>query len=327
MRRRDFLAMVGPAVATWPLATRAQPPAMPVVGILTISPAQNDPGWAVFRKALNDACYVDGRNMTIDYRSADRQFNRFPALAAELVARGAAVIVAPSHPAESAARAATATIPILLTAGSDPLELEHVKSLVRPDGNIAGVSQVLPLLAPKRVEIIHELLPDAKNVAFLVDPDAEADHAPSESAEVSATGQALGMRIEVLEARSRGDLQEAFSTLIRRRADALIVSPHPFLMSMRPNLALWAKLHAIPAIFPYSEDAEVGGLMSYGNSNFDIFRQMGLYAARILAGKRPGELPVTQPAKISLTINLKTAKELKIRVPGSLLTRADRVID
>jgi putative ABC transport system substrate-binding protein len=327
MRRRELLATVGGAVVMWPLATRGQQPAMPVVGFLSPWPASpNDRGLAVFRKTLAEAGYVDGQNVSVDYRSADGQFNRLPALAAELVARGVAVIVAPSLPAEAAARAATKTIPILLTAGSDPLELERLESLIRADGNIAVVSQVLPPLAPKRAAIIHELLPGATNVGFLDNPGAQADHAPSESAEITAAGRALGMRIEVLEARTRGDVEEAFRTLIRQRAEALIVSPHPFFITMRPNLAVWAKLHAIPTIFPYSEDAEAGGLTSYGNSNFDIFRQMGLYAARILAGGRPGDLPAMQPAVISLTINLETAKKLNITVPGSLLARADRVI-
>ena len=330
MRRREVIILLGGAVAMWPLAPRAQQPAVPIVGFLSWFPDTGQShGAVIFRKALGDAGYVDGRNVAIEYRSADGQSSRLPSLAAELVAERVAVIVATPFDVGFAATAATAKIPIIFTIGSGPTTLESLGRLIRPDGNITGVSQVLPPLAPKRLAIIRELMPDARIVAFLDDPGVLATHAPfapSEFANVSAAAQPLGMKIERLQPRTNDELDEAFRTLTRQRTDALIVSPHPLFIAARSRLVALAQLHAVPTIYPFSEDAEAGGLMSYGNSNFDIFRQMGRYAARILDGERPGDLPIAQPATISLTINMKTAGELGLAVPQSLLARADRVI-
>jgi putative ABC transport system substrate-binding protein len=208
----------------------------------------------------------------------------------------------------------------------DPTVFDKLKGLTRADGNIALVGQGLPPLAPKRLEIIRELIPGATTIAVLVDPD-EAGHAPSETAATSAAAQALAMQIQFLEARTEGEVDDVFTALTHKPADALIVSPHPFFISLRTQLVAAAKLHAIPAVYPFSEDAEVGGLISYGNSNFDIYRQMASYTARILKGEKPGDLLAMQPAKISLTINLRTAKALGLTVPQSLLARADKVIE
>jgi len=327
MRRREVIILLGGAVAMWPLAPRAQQPAVPVVGFLSWFPETGQShGAAVFRKALGDAGYVDGRNVAIQYRSADGQASRLPSVAAGLVAERVAVIVAVPFDVGYAAAAATAKIPIIFTIGSDPTTLETLGSQIRPDGNVTGVSQVLPPLAAKRLEIIRELMPDARTVAFLDVADALATHLPSEFADLSAAAEPLGIKIERLQPRSNEELDEAFGTVTRKRAEALIVSPHPLFIAARFRLVALAKLHAVPTIYPFSEDAEAGGLMGYGNSNFDIYRQMGRYAARILDGEKPGDLPIAQSATISLTINLKTAKELGLAVPQSLLARADRVI-
>ena len=327
MRRREVIVLVGGAVGLWPLAPRAQQPAVPVVGYLSTFPESGRSfGSAIFRKALSDAGYVDGQNVAIEFRSSDGQTSRLQSVADKLVAERVAVIVASQFVAGFAAKNATATIPIIFTVGSSPAALEQVRSMIRPDGNVTAVSQMLPPIAPKRLEIIRELMPDAKTVAFLDNPVGQAYPAESESIALSEAAEALGIRIEVLQARNNDEMEKLFGAWTGQQGNALIVTPHPFYISVRPRLIELANSHAIPTIYPFYEDAVAGGLMSYGNSNFDIYRQMAAYTARILDGERPGDLPIMQPVKISLTINMKTAKELGLTVPQSLLTRADKVI-
>jgi putative ABC transport system substrate-binding protein len=326
MRRREFLTLLSGAIAMRPPALRAQQSALPIVGFLNLWPLSAR-STSVFQDALGEAGFVDGRNVVISYRDANAQSARLPVLASELVDQRVAVIVTAALDAGFAAKAATRTIPIIFTCGSDPTTLTLVRGLIRPDGNIAGVSQVLPPLAPERLKIIRELTPDVVMIGFLDTPHERPSHAQSELSSVSAAAQALGIQIEPLEAQTNGELNDAFAALARQRANALIVSPDPFFISMRPQLTALAKHYAIPTVYPFSEDAEAGGLVSYGNSNFDIFRQMGLYAARILKGEKPSDLPIEQPARIALTINLKTAGALGLTVPQSLLSRAGKVIE
>ena len=323
--RRGFLATLGGAAAAWPLAARAQQAAMPVIGFLNSASADAYARFtAAFHQGLAETGFVVGQNVAIEYRWADGYYERLPALAAELVRLGVAVI-AVSGPAAPPAKAATTTIPIVFTAGYDPIELGLITSLSRPGGNLTGVSILNVELGPKRLELLHEVVPTAAIVALIINP--ANPNAGSQTRELQGAAAALGLKLHVLHASSDRELTAAFATLRELRAGALLIGADPFFNSQSQLLATLAGRHAIPAIYQYREFAAAGGLMSYGGSLTDSYRQAGVYTGRILAGAKPGELPVQQSTKVELIINLKTAKALGITFPLPLIGRADEVIE
>jgi putative ABC transport system substrate-binding protein len=325
MRRREFISLLG-AAATWPLTARAQEPRR-MIGVLgSVSPASNLPGVeAAFIQGLKDTGFIEGKNISIEWRWAEGQYNRLPALAGELVARNVSVIFAFDLPSAFAAKAATKTIPIVFTSGADPVKLGLVDSLNRPGGNLTGVFTLVSALGPKQLELLHEMLPSAGTIVFLVNtdnPNVQAD-AP----EIQAAADALGQRLEVLTASTDGDLEAVFTTMVERRADALVVKADPFFMDRRKRLVALAARYAMPAIYSVRPYADVGGLASYGATYVDLCQQAGSYAGKILKGAKPADLPVQQGVKFELVINLKTAKALGIEVPLHLLQVADEVIE
>ena len=323
--RRKFLATLGAATVAWPLAARAQQAAMPVIGFLNSASADAYARFtAAFHQGLAETGFVVGQNVAIEYRWADGHYERLPALAAELVRLGVAVI-AVSGPAAPPAKAATTTIPIVFTAGYDPIELGLITSLSRPGGNLTGVSILNVELGPKRLELLHEVVPMAAIVALIINP--ANPNAGSQTRELQGAAAALGLKLHVLHASSDRELTAAFATLRELRAGALLIGADPFFNSQSQLLATLAGRHAIPAIYQYREFAAAGGLMSYGGSLTDSYRQAGIYTGRILAGAKPGELPVQQSTKVELIINLKTAKALGITFPLPLIGRADEVIE
>ena len=307
MKRRDFIAGLGSAAA-WPLAVRAQP-AIPVIGFLG-SRASGD---------------VEGQNLKIEFRFADNQYGRLPALAADLVQRQVALIAA-NGPAAQAAKAATSTIPIVFTVGFDPVEVGLVASLNRPGGNVTGVSILDVELGPKRLELLRELVPKAGIVAVLVNP-TDPVRAANISRAVETAAGTLGMQSKVLRASSDRDFDAVFASLLQMRADGLVIGGEPFFNSRSEQLGALTARHKVPTIFQFREFTASGGLASYGASLMDSYRQVGVYAARILRGERPADLPIVQPTKFELMINLKTARALGLTVPPTLLTRADEVIE
>jgi putative ABC transport system substrate-binding protein len=327
MRRREFITLLGGAAAAWSLAARAQQPGMPVIGFLGIaSPETFADRLRAFRLGLSEIGYVEGQNVAIEYRWAEGQYDRLPALAADLVRRQVTVIVAPGGiPSALAAKAATATIPTVFETGADPVAVGLVASLNRPGGNVTGVTSLNSEVEPKRLEVLHELAPGTTVVARLVNPTnprAEAD-----TREVEAAARTLGLQIHLLHASNDHDIDAAFATPIKLQAGALMIAADPFFNSRSERLAALAIRHAVPAIAQPRDFPAAGGLMSYGGSVTESHRQAGRYVGRILKGEKPADLPVQQVTKVELIINLRTAKALGITFPLALLGRADEVIE
>jgi ABC-type uncharacterized transport system substrate-binding protein len=328
MRRRDFIKAIAGSAAAPPLIALAQHPTMPVVGYLdATSPLGKHAAFAaVVRNGLNDVGFVEGSNMAIEYRWAEGRYDRLPSLAAELVRHPATVIVAVGPPACAlAAKAATTSISIVFLTGGDPVALGLVKSLNRPGGNITGVSLFNVSLVPKQLELVRELVPNARVIAAIVNPDNPNTEA--EERELNAAAGALGLVIHVLRASSENDVTAAFATIVQQGAGAVIVSFDAFFLSRNDQFVALAARHSLPAIYHWREFAESGGLMAYGTNLVDAYRQTGIYAGKILQGAKPVDLPVWRQTKAELVINLKTAKALGLTVPPTLLTRADEVIE
>jgi putative tryptophan/tyrosine transport system substrate-binding protein len=327
MRRREFVALLGGAAAALPLAARAQQPALPVIGFLNAeSPQGYAQPLAAFLKGLNEAGYVEGRNVAIEYRWAEGQNDRLPATAADLVHRQVAVIAATTTPAARAAKAATATIPIVFETAIDPVRFGLVASLSRPGGNATGVTQTNAEVAPKLLQMLHELLPTSHVMGLLVNP-AGLDLAVNQTKDFLSAAQILGVELHILNASTDGEIDAAFANLIQVRADGLLISTDPFFTSRSEQLAALAASHAMPAAYKGREFAAAGGLLSYGTDIADTFRLAGTYTGRILDGEKPADLPVQQATKVELIINMKTAKALGITFPLTLLGRADEVIE
>ena len=326
LRRRDFITLLGGAAATWPLVARAQQPAMPVIGFLNGgSPGPFAPYVAAFRQGLKEAGYIEGENVTIEYRWLEGQYDRAPSMAAELVRRQVAVIFA-NTPGNLAAKAATATIPIVFTTAGDPVQLGFVASLSRPGGNLTGVTQLSVEVGPKRLELAHELVPAATIIGLLVNPTSPTLAEPI-TRSLQEASRTLGLKLHVLHASTEREIEKAFATLLQLHAGALVISPDPFFVMQSEQLAALALRQAIPAIFQYRPFAAAGGLVSYGGNLADSYRTAGVYTGRILKGEKPADLPVFQSSRFEFVINLKTAKTLGIEVPPNLSARADEVIE
>jgi putative ABC transport system substrate-binding protein len=328
LTRRYFVRCLGGAAAAWPIAGRAQQPTMPVIGFLNSSSLDTYAHLLrAFRQGLKDNGYVERENVTIDYRWADGQLDRLPALADELARRQVATIVATggAHSA-LAAQAATSTIPIVFVVGEDPVRLGLVASIARPGGNMTGINFFVYELAAKRLALLRELVPAATRLTVLVNP-ANAAHAEATLKDVEMAARAIGLQIEIVNASTSREIDGAFAGLARERADALFVLPDPFFIMRRVQIVQLAARHAIPATYPVRDFAEPGGLISYGTNTVDAWRQAGVYTGRILKGAKPADLPVVQSSKFELVINAQTARMLGITVPPSLLAIADEVIE
>jgi len=324
--KRHFISALGATAITWPLAARAQQPAMPMIGFLGSRGPNDDPQLLdAFRKGLKESGYIAGQNVGIEYRFADNQYQRLPTLAADLIQHQVALIAANGPPA-LVAKAATATIPIVFTAGFDPVEMRLVASLNRPGGNVTGVTILDVELGPKRLELLHELVPTATIVAVLVNSN-DPKRAEVNSRELQLSARSLGLQLHVLQASKDSEFDSAFADMVQLRVGGLVIGGDPFFNSRSKQLGALALQHAIPAIYQFREFAESGGLVGYGASLVDAYRLVGVYAGRILKGEKPADLPVQQSAEIELIINLKTAKTLGLTVPLPLLGRADQVIE
>jgi putative tryptophan/tyrosine transport system substrate-binding protein len=325
-KRREFITLLGGAAAAWPLAAKAQQPAMPVIGF--IDPRSADgmtERVGAFRQGLKDAGYVEGVNVAIEFRWADNQLDRVPALAAEFVRRQVTVIAA-SGGAELAAKAATTTIPVAFLAGYDPVKSGLVASLARPGGNLTGISMLATELLAKRLELLRELVPAAARVAVLVNP-SNAVIAETQAKDLEAAARAKGLQVYVFNASTSREVDAAFASLVRERCEALFVGTDPFFGSRRVQLVHLATLNKVPATYGGRQYPEIGGLMSYGTDVMDAYRQFGIYTGRILKGAKPADLPVVQASKFELVINAQTARMLGLTVPQTLLSTADEVIE
>jgi putative ABC transport system substrate-binding protein len=327
IHRRDFITLLGGAAA-WPLAARAQQAAIPVIGFLDSGSLETRRRHVTsFNRGLNETGYIEGQNVTIEYHWARDQLDRLPALATELVRRQVSVIVAASGvPAALAAKAATPTIPIVFQMGVDPVKVGLVASFNRPGANITGVANISSELNAKRLELLHELVPSAGVIAVLVNP-ANPLNAETTPQQVQVAAQTLGLQTQVLRASTVSDIDAAFVTLVEQGAKALFVANDAFFNGRSDQFAMLSARHRVPTICEFRESAVAGGLISYGASISDLFHQVGIYAGKILKGEKPADLPVVQPTKFELVINLKTAKALGLEIPPTLLTRADEVIE
>ena len=327
MRRREFITLLGSAGVIWPLAARAQQPAMPVVGFLGgTSPDTFADRLRGFRQGLKDTGYVEGENVAVEYRWAENQFDRLPALVADLVRRQVTVIAVTGVAAASAAKAATTTIPIVFLIGDDPVERGLVDSLARPGGNLTGINLLTVELVAKRLELLRELVPGATRVAVLVNP-ANSTMTEATLRDVEAAARAIGLKTQVFNASTSREIDAAFKDFGRDRPDAFFVGPGTFFTERRVQLALLATRYAVPATYSTRDVAEAGGLMSYGPSLTEAYRQVGVYAGRILKGAKPADLPVVQASKFELVINHQTARMLGLTVPPTLLATADEMIE
>jgi putative ABC transport system substrate-binding protein len=326
MRRRELITLLGAAAAAWPFAARAQQ-TMPVIGFLSgRSSGEAESAVRAFRQGLGEIGYVDGNNVSIEYRWAEGHYDRLPALAAELVRNHVAVIAATGGEASGlAAKAATATIPIVFTMGGDPVELGLVVSLNKPGGNVTGVTFIVGDIATKRLGLLRQLLPNATMMAMLINPNYPAT--PAEVRDVQTAARSVGLEINLLTASTSREIEAALASFVSRRPDALFVGGDPFLLGERDLIVSLAAHHAVPATYPQREYVDAGGLMSYGASVPDGYRQVGVYTGRILRGTKPAELPVLQPTKFELVINLTTAKALGLTIPEAFLLRTDEVIE
>jgi len=326
MRRREFISLIGGAAIAYPLAARAQQSAMPVIGFINAAPAQSyGPQLAAFLKALDEKGYADGRNVTIEYRWAEGHNDRLPSMAADLVRRQVTVIAATTTPAALAAKAATSAIPIVFTTVGDPVQLHLVTSLNRPGGNVTGVTQLNVEVAPKRLELLHELVPTARVMALLVNPTNP--NTETSTNELQAAARTLGLELHILNASNESDFNAVFARLIQLRAGGLVIGADNLFVSRSEQLAALALRHAVPTIYQSRDFAVAGGLLGYGTDFRETYRLAGNYTGRVLKGEKPADLPVQQATKVEFYINLKTAKVLGIHVPPSMQARADEMIE
>jgi ABC-type uncharacterized transport system substrate-binding protein len=326
VRRRDFIEVIAGSMAVWPLAARAQQPAIPVIGFVNAG-SSDAPLAAAFRKGLNEAGYVEGQNVTVEYHWLEGQFDRLPAVMTDLVHRHVAVIATPAgNFATLAAKAATTTIPIVFSVGEDPVKLGLVASLARPGGNLTGTNFLANELAAKRLALLHELVPKAVRIAVLVNP-ANIPATESARRDLPEAARAIGLQIQVFNASTSREIETAFATLVGDRADALYVAPDVFFSSRRVQFSTLAASYRIPATYASREAVEAGGLMGYDTDRPDMYRQVGAYTGQILKGAKPADLPVLQSTKFQFVINLQTARALGLEVPPALLARADEVIE
>jgi putative tryptophan/tyrosine transport system substrate-binding protein len=326
-KRREFIAFIGGVAAAWPLAARAQQPAMPVIGFLSSeTPSGYAHRVAAFRQGLSEASYVEGRNVAIEYRWAEGHNDRLPALAADLVRRPVAVIAAAGTAAAVAAKAATTTIPIAFSMAVDPVAEGFVASLARPGGNLTGVTSLNVEVGPKRLELLHEVVPSATSMALLVNPTNPSIAEPFSRA-LQAAARALGLQLHVLHASSEREIEAAFETLVKMRAGGLVIMPDQLFLARTEQLAALTVRHAVPSVHLFRKFAAAGGLMSYGSDEAEYYRLVGIYVGRILKGEKPSGLPVQQVTKVELIINLKTARALGLSIPLPLAGRADELIE
>ena len=326
MKRRDFITLLGGAAAAWPLAARAQQPAMPVIGFLTaLSETETSYQVIPFRRGLSEGGFVEGRNVAIEYRFADGQYERLAALAAEFVRRPVSLIVGAAPPAALAAKVVTTTIPIVFIVGLDPVAAGLVASFNRPGGNATGISLITGPLGQKRVEFLQEFMPKAAAIAMLVNP-VSPDAVP-EIRDVQAVAHASNVAIRIINASTATEIESAFAALTNSKPERLLVGSDPFFVLRRDQIAALAAKLGVPTIYPFREFAAAGGLMSYGTNLAGAYREAGVYVSRILNGANPSDLPVLQPTRFELVINLKTARALSLTIPPTLLARADEVIE
>jgi putative ABC transport system substrate-binding protein len=326
MQRRKFIILLGSAAVTWPLAALAQQPGIPVIGVLNGGSAEGISHLVeAFRQGLKETGFTEGQNLAVQYRWANGQYDRLPELAADLVRRQVAVLAVSTPVAALAAKQATTSIPIVFALGSDPVKDKLVASLNRPGGNITGATFFSNLLASKRFELLKELVPNAKVIAMLLNP--KNTNAEFEITEAQAAASALGLQIILLKATTEGDIENAFAILPQQRVDALLIAGDALFLNQRKQIAELAGRNGVPTSFPNRDQAVAGGLMSYGASITDTWRQVGNYVGRILKGENPADLPVQQPTKFELVVNLTTAKALGLKIPQTLLVTADEVIE